>query len=44
MFGQGWGVGGGGDKGAAFEFFSIFLAKFFTLGTTKLFKFDKISP
>ena len=43
MFGQGWG-GGGGDKGAAFEFFSIFLAKFLTLGTTKLFKFDKISP
>jgi len=39
MFGQGW-----GNKGAAFEFFSIFLTKFLTLGTTKLFKFDKICP
>ena len=43
MFGQGWG-GGGGEKGGGFEFFSFFLAKFLTLGTTKLFKFDKISP
>ena len=29
-------------KGAAFEFFSIFLVKFLTLGTGKLFKSDNM--